>query len=110
MTHPRPILLLGLLAAGLTAAQPAASPAPARPTARPNVQPAAAPAREGANERLITITYDGGTRNSPDLRYGPYVYAHPDPEGVVAEAKFFFASCSHLAYSSALTTLNAIGM
>ncbi len=84
MTHLRPIplyllgLLPGLLAVGLAAAQTAAEPA-AQPPAE------SAPAGEGANERIINITYDGGTRNSPDLRYGPYVYAHPDPEGVVAE-------------------------
>lgn len=82
MTYLRPIPLALFTAAGLAVAQPAAPP----PTPRPGAQsPAAAPAGEGANERLITITYDGGTRNSPDLRYGPYVYAHPDPEGVVAE-------------------------
>ena len=37
-------------------------------------------AQAGTNnpgERIITITYDGGTRSSPDLRYGPYVYEHP---------------------------------
>lgn len=35
-------------------------------------------------ERIITITYDGGNRSSPDLRFGPYEYTHPDPEGLVA--------------------------
>ncbi|ADI16049.1 LptA/OstA family protein [Truepera radiovictrix] len=35
--------------------------------------------------RLITITYDGGTRSSPDLRYGPYLYEHPEPDGIVAQ-------------------------
>ena len=35
-------------------------------------------------ERIITITYDGGTRSSPDLRYGPYVYEHPEPDGIAA--------------------------
>ncbi len=79
MTYLRPIPYLSLLAVvGLAAAQTAAEP-PAQPPAE------AAPADGEAGERIINITYDGGTRNSPDLRYGPYVYAHPSPEGVVAE-------------------------
>ena len=77
MTYLRPIPYL-LAAFGLALAQTATPPSPAQPRAE------TAPAG-GASERLINITYDGGTRNSPDLRYGPYVYAHPDPEGVVAE-------------------------
>ncbi len=36
------------------------------------------------NKRLITITYDGGNRSAPDLRYGPYQYSHPEPQGLVA--------------------------
>lgn len=36
-------------------------------------------------QRLITISYDGGNRTSPDLRFGPYFYSHPEPEGIVAE-------------------------
>ena len=93
MTYLRPIplclsgLLPGLLAVtGLALAQTATLSAPARPGAQTPAQPPAeaAPAGE-AGERIINITYDGGTRNSPDLRYGPYIYAHPDPEGVVAE-------------------------
>jgi lipopolysaccharide export system protein LptA len=65
-----------------TAAQP-----PARPGAQPqdtqprNAQPQAEAAED---ERIITISYDGGTRNSPDLRYGPYVYEHPEPDGIRA--------------------------
>lgn len=39
---------------------------------------------QDANERIITINYDGGTRSSADLRYGPYEYSHPEPEGLVA--------------------------
>lgn len=35
-------------------------------------------------ERIITITYDGGNRTSPNLRFGPYNYTHPEPEGIVA--------------------------
>jgi len=54
-----------------------------------NAAPAQTPATQGqgeaaAGERIITITYDGGTRNSPDLRYGPYIYEHPEPDGIVA--------------------------
>ena len=36
-------------------------------------------------QRIITITYDGGTRNSPDLRYGPYIYEHPKKDGLEAK-------------------------
>ncbi len=78
-------------AGGTLAAPPAQTPvqAPAEPTTESTPEGAqtgggAAPEAPAA-ERLITITYDGGTRNSPDLRYGPYVYAHPDPDGIVAE-------------------------
>ena len=39
---------------------------------------------EPAAERIITITYSGGNRSAPDLRYGPYSYTHPDPLGIVA--------------------------
>jgi lipopolysaccharide export system protein LptA len=35
-------------------------------------------------ERIITIIYDGGNRASPDLRFGPYSYTHPEDEGLVA--------------------------
>ncbi|MEZ4629388.1 MAG: LptA/OstA family protein [Deinococcales bacterium] len=38
---------------------------------------------QASSERLITIEYSGGSRTAPDLRYGPYVYSHPDPEGIV---------------------------
>ena len=85
-------LLFGLLFSGLTVmAQSAvptqppaqtplgAQPADAQP---PNAQPQTE--GDGAGERIITITYDGGTRSSPDLRYGPYVYEHPDPDGIAA--------------------------
>ena len=36
------------------------------------------------SERIITIRSDGGTQQSESLRYGPIVYTHPNPEGVVA--------------------------
>ena len=36
------------------------------------------------SQRIINITYDGGNRSAADLRYGPYIYDHPAPEGVVA--------------------------
>ncbi len=39
---------------------------------------------QDSGERIITITYDGGNRRSPDLRYGPYIYTHPQPEGLIA--------------------------
>lgn len=83
-----PSALLALCSVALT--QPAT---PASPSAQPPGQtdqstPLETPQTGGAapasNERIITITYDGGTRNSPDLRYGPYVYEHPEPDGVAA--------------------------
>lgn len=58
----------------------AQTPAPA-----PQEPPAAQNADEPPGERIITITYDGGTRNSPDLRYGPYVYESPVKEGIVGK-------------------------
>jgi lipopolysaccharide transport protein LptA len=33
-------------------------------------------------KRIIRITFDGGTEEG-DLRFGPLVYTHPDPEGIV---------------------------
>ena len=36
------------------------------------------------SERIITIRSDGGTQRSESLRYGPILYSHPNPEGVVA--------------------------
>ena len=45
---------------------------------------AQAPAAQ-QKERIITITYDGGTRNSPDLRYGPYLYESPRKDGIVGK-------------------------
>ncbi len=72
----------------LTVAVSAQNATPAQPPAQtpPNAQPQTEPPTEagGAGERIITITYDGGTRSSPDLRYGPYVYEHPQQGGVAA--------------------------
>ncbi len=84
------VLAAGALVAGAVSAQNAAPrPSPqslnprAQSTPPQNAQPQGENA-EGAGERIITITYDGGTRNSPDLRYGPYVYEHPEPDGIAA--------------------------
>jgi len=68
------------LAIAQTATPPAQQPSMQQPPAGQS-----APEGEAQQERIITITYDGGTRSSPDLRYGPYVYSHPEPDGVVAE-------------------------
>lgn len=57
----------------------------ASPTVTPTEAPTGGEAETPAEGRLITITYDGGTRNSPDLRYGPYLYEHPNPDGIVAQ-------------------------
>ncbi len=77
-TFPAALLLFGGLAVFAQNAAP--PPTPTEP---------AAPQQAGGQgdapgERIITITYDGGTRNSPDLRYGPYVYEHPRPDGIRA--------------------------
>ena len=37
-----------------------------------------------SEERIITIDFSGGSQSAPDLRYGPFVYTHPEPEGIVA--------------------------
>ena len=74
------------LCLGFTLAQDApANPAPAGEAQDGQTGAAeSAPTPAGPGERIITITYDGGTRNSPDLRYGPYVYEHPQPDGIKA--------------------------
>lgn len=86
------VLAAGALVAGAVSAQNAApqpnpqSPNPRAQSSQPkNAQPQGENAEGGgAGERIITITYDGGTRSSPDLRYGPYVYEHPEPDGIAA--------------------------
>jgi lipopolysaccharide export system protein LptA len=84
-----PSALLALCSVALTQPATPASP-PAQPPGQTDAQatPPELPQTGGAvpasNERIITITYDGGTRSSPDLRYGPYVYEHPQPDGVAA--------------------------
>lgn len=96
-----PVLLSLVVGLTVFAQDAAEQPAPAQPPARSGTQPQdaqqqdtqpqgnqpqedqpQAEATEG--ERIITISYDGGTRNSPDLRYGPYVYEHPEPDGIRA--------------------------
>lgn len=77
MPRPRPLararrpLAAALLAALVVAAALAQGDAPADAAA-------AAPER-----RLITIDSSGGTQ-SGNLRFGPIVYEHPEPDGVVA--------------------------
>ena len=41
-------------------------------------------AQDAAEERIINIDFSGGSQRSESLRYGPLVYTHPDPEGLVA--------------------------
>ncbi len=41
-------------------------------------------AQEAAEERIINIDFSGGSQRSESLRFGPLVYTHPDPEGLVA--------------------------
>ena len=41
-------------------------------------------AQEAAEERIINIDFSGGSQRSESLRFGPLVYTHPDPEGIVA--------------------------
>ena len=38
-----------------------------------------------ANERVITIEYSGGTRKAVDFRYGPWIYSHPEDEGIIGK-------------------------
>ena len=78
---PYKLAKLALSASLLIGFALAQNDAPANPAQSGGGQPPAA-ARPG--ERIITITYDGGTRDSPDLRYGPYVYEHPQPDGIKA--------------------------
>lgn len=83
---PKYLAVLAVLAAGgfKVAAQNAAGTSPSSPPTPGAQQEGDNASAGGAGERIITITYDGGTRNSPDLRYGPYTYQHPEPEGIVA--------------------------
>lgn len=76
-------LAFSLLGFAVFAQTPAAAPddeTANEPTGEAGKEAANAPA-----ERIITITYDGGTRNSPDLRYGPYVYESPRKDGIVGK-------------------------
>lgn len=41
-----------------------------------------APEQTAEQKRIIRIQFDGGTEEG-DLRFGPLVYTHPDPEGIV---------------------------
>jgi lipopolysaccharide transport protein LptA len=41
-----------------------------------------APEQSPEEKRIIRIQFDGGTEEG-DLRFGPLVYSHPDPEGIV---------------------------
>ena len=91
------IILTALLLVGAASAQTAppgagtqpgsASPDNAQATQSGGAATQAPPAQPAAEpgQRIITITYDGGTRNSPDLRYGPYVYEHPKKDGLEAK-------------------------
>ena len=91
-----PVLLSLVVGLTVFAQDAAEQPAPAQPPARSGTQPQDAQqqgtqpqgdqpqAGAAEDERIITISYDGGTRNSPDLRYGPYVYEHPEPDGIRA--------------------------
>ncbi len=77
------LLLAALLVLGGAVAQDGAESEPAPETA-PETTPETAAAQEPDLERrLITIDSSGGTQ-SGNLRYGPIVYEHPDPFGIVA--------------------------
>ncbi len=75
------VLTVLSLLSGVALAQ--ATPTSKQPTPS-DTQSGGAQADTSPGERIITITYDGGTRSSPDLRYGPYVYEHPKKDGVEA--------------------------
>lgn len=38
---------------------------------------------DNSNERVITVEYSGGNRKAVDFRYGPWIYSHPDEEGII---------------------------
>lgn len=78
------LLTVGGLAVGAQNAAPTQPPEAQLGPQAPGTQPPTEAAGGDEGERIITITYDGGTRNSPDLRYGPYIYEHPEPDGVTA--------------------------
>ena len=84
---PHKFILLALLLAGGVFAQNAAPATTQSGGTASGTQSGGAAAATAAKpgERIITITYDGGTRSSPDLRYGPYVYEHPQPGGLEAK-------------------------
>lgn len=77
-------LAFSLLGLAAFAQAPAASPPPTGNNAA-NGSAGEGDAPAAPSERIITITYDGGTRNSPDLRYGPYIYESPREDGIVGK-------------------------
>ncbi len=62
-------------------------------------------------ERIITIRSEGGTQRSENLRYGPLVYNHPEPEGVTATVSnlFIYASNARLAAPEGVLIAEAEG-
>ena len=84
MSQLSKLVIAALLLVGTAAAQTASGGAQTSNASASNTQSGGAKAAR-PNQRIITITYDGGTRSSPDLRYGPYVYEHPKPDGLEAK-------------------------
>ena len=63
------------------------------------------------SERIITIRSEGGTQTSENLRYGPLVYNHPEPEGVTATVSnlSIYASNARLAAPEGVLIAEAEG-
>ena len=77
------LLVAALLVLGAAVAQDGAA-SEAAPEPAPEAAPDTAPAEASDLERrVITIDSSGGTQGG-NLRYGPIVYQHPDPYGIVA--------------------------
>lgn len=77
------LLVAALLVLGAAAAQDGATSEPASEPASESTPESAPPEGSDLEQRLITIDSSGGTQ-SGNLRYGPIVYEHPDPYGIVA--------------------------
>ena len=62
---------------------------------------------QDSQKRIITISYDGGTRSAENLRYGPYFYSHPDPKGIKAEVSNLFIEGQEAEFRAPEDTLMA---
>ncbi len=77
------LLLAALLVLGAAAAQDGATSEPAPEAAPESASESGSTEGSELERRLITIDSSGGSQGG-NLRYGPIVYEHPDPYGIVA--------------------------